>query len=143
TYRKTKPTSACFWIPPSTAGGGCSCAGARPKASVVDEQGQPWIAKFPSGQDEHDMGAWEAVVNELAQAAGLRVAAGRAQRFSSRHHTFLSQRFDRTAAGERRHFASAMTLLGYQDGTDHQDGASYLDLVGLLVRQAHRVEAAS
>jgi serine/threonine-protein kinase HipA len=88
---------------------GSSLGGARPKASVVDEHGQPWIAKFPSGQDEHDVGAWEAVVNELAQAAGLRVATGRAQRFNSRHHTYLSQRFDRTAAGERRHFASAMT----------------------------------
>ena len=96
---------------------GSSLVGARPKAIVVDEHGQPWIAKFPSGQDEHDVGAWEVVVNELAQAAGLRVATGRAQRFSSRHHTFPSQRFDRTAAGERLHFASAMTLLGYQDST--------------------------
>lgn len=118
---------------------GSSLGGARPKASVVDEHGQLWIAKFPSGQDEHDVGAWEAVVNELAQAAGLQVATGRAQRFNSRHHTYLSQRFDRTATGERLHFASAMTLLGYQDGTDHQDGASYLDLVGLLVQQGARV----
>jgi serine/threonine-protein kinase HipA len=120
---------------------GSSLGGARPKASVVDEHGGLWIAKFPSGQDEHDVGAWEAVVNELAQAAGLQVATGRAQRFNSRHHTYLSQRFDRTAAGERRHFASAMTLLGYQDGTDHQDGASYLDLVGLLVQQGAHVAA--
>jgi serine/threonine-protein kinase HipA len=118
---------------------GSSLGGARPKASVIDEHGQLWIAKFPSGQDEHDVGAWEAVVNELAQAAGLRVATGRAQRFSSRHHTYLSQRFDRTAAGERRHFASAMTLLGYQDGIDHQDGASYLELAGLLVQQGAHV----
>ncbi|MCI1189824.1 HipA domain-containing protein [Hymenobacter sp. DH14] len=118
---------------------GSSLGGARPKASVVDEQGGLWIAKFPSGQDEHDVGAWEAVVNELARAAGLQVATGRAQRFNSRHHTYLSQRFDRTATGERLHFASAMTLLGYQDGTDHQDGASYLDLAGLLVQQGARV----
>ena len=118
---------------------GSSLGGARPKASVVDEHGQLWIAKFPSGQDEHDVGAWEAVVNELAQAAGLQVATGHAQRFNSRHHTYLSQRFDRTAAGERRHFASAMTLLGYQDGTDHQDGASYLELAGLLVQQGAHV----
>lgn len=118
---------------------GSSLGGARPKASVVDEHGQLWIAKFPSGQDEHDVGAWEAVVNELAQAAGLRVATGRAQRFNSRHYTYLSQRFDRTATGERRHFASAMTLLGYQDGTDYQDGASYLELAGLLVQQGAQV----
>ena len=118
---------------------GSSLGGARPKASVVDEHGQLWIAKFPSGQDEHDVGAWEAVVNELAHAAGLQVATGRAQRFNSRHHTFLSQRFDRTVASERLHFASAMTLLGYKDGTDHQDGASYLELAGLLMQQGAQV----
>jgi serine/threonine-protein kinase HipA len=59
------------------------------------------------------------VVNELAQAAGLQVTTGRAQRFNSRHYTCLSQRLDCTVTGERRHFASAMILLGYQDGTDH------------------------
>jgi serine/threonine-protein kinase HipA len=32
-----------------------------------------------------------------------------------------------------------MTLLGYQDGTDHQDGASYLELAGLLVQQGAHV----
>lgn len=46
---------------------GSSLGGARPKASVVDEHDQLWIAKFPSGQDEHDVGAWEAVVHDLAQ----------------------------------------------------------------------------
>lgn len=63
---------------------GSLLGGARPKASVVDEHGQLWIAKFPSGQDEYDVGAWEAVVKELAQAAGLRVATGQVKRFNSR-----------------------------------------------------------
>lgn len=80
-------------------------------------------------------------MNDLAQAVGLRVATGRAQCFNSRHHTFLSQRFDRTARGARRHFASAMTLLGYPDATGHQDGASYLELAGLLVQQGAQVAA--
>jgi serine/threonine-protein kinase HipA len=118
---------------------GSSLGGARPKASVVDPDQGLWMAKFPSAQDEHDVGAWEAVVNQLAMAAGLQVAEGRAQRFNSRHHTYLSRRFDRTAAGERRHFASAMTLLGYQDGTSHQDGASYLELAELLMTQGASV----
>ena len=120
---------------------GSSLGGARPKASVVNEQGRLWMAKFPSGQDAHDVGAWEAVVNALAQQAGLTVARGHAQRFGSRHHTYLSERFDRTATNERVHFASAMTLLGYQDGTDHQDGASYLELAAFLMRQGAQVEA--
>ena len=120
---------------------GSSLGGARPKASVVNEQGRLWMAKFPSGQDTHDVGAWEAVVNALGQQAGLTVARGHAPRFGSRHHTYLSERFDRTATNERVHFASAMTLLGYQDGTDHQDGASYLELAAFLMRQGAHVEA--
>ncbi len=100
---------------------GSSLGGARPKASVVDQQ-QLWIAKFPSGQDTHDVGAWEAVVNTLAAQAGIQVAQGRAQRFGSPHHTYLSRRFDRSQDEQRIHFASAMTLLGYQDGINHQDG---------------------
>lgn len=114
---------------------GSSLGGARPKASVVDQQQQLWIAKFPSGQDTHDVGAWEAVVNTLAAQAGLQVAEGRAQRFGSRHHTYLSRRFDRSLDEQRIHFASAMTLLGYQDGTNHQDGASYLEMAELLAAQ--------
>ena len=50
---------------------GSSLGGARPKASVVDPQGQLWIAKFPSVRDEHDTGAWELVVHTLARACGL------------------------------------------------------------------------
>ena len=119
---------------------GSSLGGARPKASVVNELGHLWMAKFPSSQDTHDVGGWEAVVNILAQQAGLTVASGQAQRFGSRHHTYLSERFDRTATNERVHFASAMTLLGYQDGTDHQDGASYLELAAFLIRQGAQVE---
>jgi serine/threonine-protein kinase HipA len=45
--------------------------GARPKASVLDPQGQLWIAKFPSVLDEHDVGAWELVVQTLAKSCGL------------------------------------------------------------------------
>ena len=86
------------------------------------------------------MGAWETVVNTLAQQAGLTVASEQAQRFSSRHHTNFSERFDRTATNERVHFTSAMTLLGYQDGTDDQDGASYLELAAFLMRQGAQVE---
>lgn len=33
-----------------------------------------------------------------------------------KHHTFLSKRFDRTASGERIHFASGITLLQRRDG---------------------------
>jgi serine/threonine-protein kinase HipA len=119
---------------------GSSLGGARPKASVVDQKNNLWIAKFPSGNDIKDIGAWEMIVNELAGKAGLNIAEGKAQKFSGHHHTYLSKRFDRTKSGERIHFASAMTLLGYMDGTDNQDGASYLELAEFLMQNGAEVE---
>jgi serine/threonine-protein kinase HipA len=111
---------------------GSSLGGARPKAGVLDNNKHPWIAKFPSKNDSTNIGAWEMITNELAKKAGLNVAEGMAKRFSSDHHTFLSKRFDRTDKGERIHFASAMTLLGYTDGANHEDGISYLELVEFI-----------
>jgi serine/threonine-protein kinase HipA len=119
------------WLRMLIAPGG-SLGGARPKASVVDPQGQLWIAKFPSVRDEHDMGAWELVVQTLAQSCGLTVPQSLARKFASRQHTFLVKRFDRTPAG-RLHFASAMTLTGRLDGDDASTGASYLEIARVLI----------
>jgi len=113
---------------------GSSLGGARPKASVTDTSGHLWIAKFPSRDDDHDVGAWQAVVNNLAAAAGINVAQGKADRFTSRQHTYLTKRFDRDDKGGRIHFASAMTLLGYTDGTGGAEGVSYLDIAEFIVR---------
>jgi serine/threonine-protein kinase HipA len=113
---------------------GSSLGGARPKASVVDLNSELWIAKFPSTGDERNIGAWEKVVHELAQKSGVNMAEGKAQKFNSKHHTFLNKRFDRTEKGERIHFASAMTLLGYNDGADYKDGVSYLELAEFIER---------
>lgn len=79
--------------------------GARPKASVVDEKGQLWIAKFPSGADEVDIGGWEKVVNNLAQKTKINCAHAELVKLNSSQHTFLSKRFDRNNIGERIHFA--------------------------------------
>lgn len=117
---------------------GSSLGGARPKASIVDGHGHLWIAKFPSGNDQFNVGAWEMVTHELARAAGINMAGCKAQQFSSKHHTFLTKRFDRTTDGERIHFASAMTMLGFVDG---QEGASYLDIVDFLTTHGGNVEA--
>ncbi len=118
---------------------GSSLGGARPKASVVDSERGLWIAKFPSKMDDKDMGAWEMVVNELAQKAGVNMAKGKVQRFNNRYHTYLTKRFDRTSKAERIHFASAMTLLGYTDG-ERSAGASYLELVEFITRHGAAVE---
>lgn len=113
---------------------GSSLGGARPKANVMGSDGSLWIAKFPSHNDHTDVGAWEYVVILMAKEFGLRVPECRTQRFSSRFHTFLTRRFDRGENGIRLHFASAMTLLGYTDGSDASDGASYLEMAELLRR---------
>lgn len=120
------------WLRMLIAPGG-SLGGARPKASVVDPGGQLWIAKFPGARDEHDVGAWEMVVHALAQACGLQVPPSVVRRFASPHHTFLVQRFDRTADDRRLHFASAMTLTGHKDGDDAGTGASYLEMARVLI----------
>lgn len=115
---------------------GSSLGGARPKAGVSDEQGHLWIAKFPSAADVKDNGAWEMVMHELAKACGIIVPEARLHRFTGKHHTFLSKRFDRNNTQQRIHFASAMTLLGYQDGSDFHDGVGYLDLAGFIVQHS-------
>lgn len=112
---------------------GASLGGARPKASVVDPGGHLWIAKFPSVADRHDVGAWELVVQKLAQFCGIRVPQSDARKFTDAGHTFLVRRFDRNPAGERIHFASAMTLTGHEDGDDASTGAGYLEIAELIM----------
>jgi serine/threonine-protein kinase HipA len=108
---------------------GSSLGGSRPKASVVNESGHLCVAKFPSRQDEWDVGAWEAVAHRLATKAGIRVPPMRTVRFTPDGHTFISRRFDRTDRGSRLAFVSAMTLLQRTDG---DRDASYLELIDLL-----------
>jgi len=118
---------------------GASLGGARPKASITDAEGALWIAKFPSRSDEFDIGGWEMVAYELAIQAGINMAESQLRKFTSDQHTFMTKRFDRTPKGERTHFASAMTLLGYTDGTDHHQGASYLELAEFLTTNGSNV----
>lgn len=128
------------WLRMLIAPGG-SLGGARPKASVVDPDGHLWIAKFPSVRDEHNVGAWELVVHTLARGCGLQVPQSIARHFSSPHHAFLVQRFDRTAGGRRLQFASAMTLTGRTDGDDASTGASYLEIARVLIDHGAQTDA--
>lgn len=118
---------------------GSSLGGARPKASVKDLSDALWIAKFPSKSDLIDSGAWEMVANELAHQSGINTAEGCIKKFNSKHHTFLTKRFDRLANGMRIHFSSAMTLLGHNDGADAEDGVSYLELVEFIIQNGANV----
>lgn len=110
---------------------GSSLGGARPKATVADTEGQLWIAKFPSKNDENDTGAWEMAAHDLAALCGLNVPEAKLEKFSSLGSTYLVKRFDRVL-DRRVHFASAMTLLGKTDGASAADGTSYLDIAAFI-----------
>jgi serine/threonine-protein kinase HipA len=118
---------------------GSSLGGARPKANVLDNSGNLWIAKFPSRRDNFDVGGWEIVIYELSKAAGINMAESYARKFSSDQHTFITKRFDRTHNQERIHFASAMTMLGCKDGDSYQEGVSYLEIAEFLIANGANV----
>ena len=118
---------------------GSSLGGARPKASVVDENSELYIAKFPSRKDLYDVGLWEHFAHLMAKKAGIQVADTRVITAGGKYHTLLSRRFDRKA-GKRIHFASAMTMLGMTDGQNASTGNGYLDIVDFIVQGCKEVE---
>lgn len=110
---------------------GSSLGGARPKATIQDTNGELWIAKFPSKNDEFNTGAWEKVAHDLARLCSLNVPESKLETFSKLGSTFIVKRFDRD--GDKRiHFASAMMMLGKTDGASSSDGSSYLDIAGFI-----------
>jgi serine/threonine-protein kinase HipA len=119
---------------------GSSLGGARPKASIIDENRKLFIAKFPSRNDDYDVGLWEHFAHLLARKAGINAAATGVVPGGENYHTLLSERFDRTPEGKRIHFASAMTMLGRSDGDNHTNGFGYLDIVDFILRGCTRVD---
>jgi serine/threonine-protein kinase HipA len=118
---------------------GSSLGGARPKASVRDENGLLCIAKFPSRADTRNMAAWEMLAHRLAEKCGIQLPKARLlDNGGQEQSTFLVNRFDRTAKGGRLAFVSAMTLTQRRDG---DTGASYLELVELLQRRGANTRA--
>ena len=117
---------------------GSSLGGARPKANVKNSDGRLWIAKFPSRNDNTNVGAWEALTMELARRCHIQVAPFELRYMNNKYATFLTQRFDRDDMGRRLHFTSAMTMLGYSDG--ETVGCSYLELADWISRYCCRVE---
>jgi serine/threonine-protein kinase HipA len=105
---------------------GSSLGGARPKASVVERNGQLTIAKFPRRDDETNTVLWEAVALALAAKAGLAVPASRVETVAKKP-VLLLRRFDREGK-VRIPFLSAMSMLGAKDN----DTRSYLEIVDAL-----------
>ena len=113
---------------------GSSLGGARPKANVVDADGTLYVAKFPSKKDLENTELIEHFSHQLAAKAGIHVAKTRTIKISKDRDLLLSERFDRTKEGRRIHFASAMSLLGLDDGAGSSTGNGYLDIVDFILR---------
>jgi serine/threonine-protein kinase HipA len=112
--------------------GGSSLGGARPKAHVIDGDGRPAIAKFPSpAADAWDVMRWEAVALELAADAGIEVPASQLLEVSGRA-VLAVERFDRTQAGGRLGYMSAMSMLEAADGVR----GSYLEIADAIERES-------
>ena len=113
---------------------GTSLGGARPKANVVDTDGKLYVAKFPSKKDLDNTELFEHFSHRLAAKAGINVAKTRTIKISKDRDILLSERFDRTKDGKRIHFASAMSLLGLDDGAGSSTGNGYLDIVDFILQ---------
>ena len=118
---------------------GTSLGGARPKASVIVEDGSLTVAKFPSRKDDYDVGLWEHFCHVMGRKAGLNVAETSTIPGED-YHILLSKRFDRNDRGKRIHFASALTLLGLTDGDNASTGYGYPDIVDFIIQHGSNVE---
>ena len=135
---------------------GTALGGARPKASLRDEHGVLWLAKFSSRTDNFDVPAIECAALRLAAAAGLTVPPVTVRTLGARK-LMLIRRFDRYWAvpgqslttdadlmatqpglGKAEHrlgFVSGLTLLGC-DETESRTKA-YTDLAQAVRRHCH------
>lgn len=112
---------------------GTALGGARPKASVRDEHGVLWLAKFSSRKDGFDIPSIECAALRLAAAAGLTVPPVEVRTLGERK-VMLIRRFDRYWAEPGTTLDANVDLLATQPGkgkTEHRLGfISGLTLVG-------------
>jgi serine/threonine-protein kinase HipA len=119
---------------------GSSLGGARPKANIIDDDKNLWIAKFPSKTDTINKAGWEFLAHKLAINAGVIMAECKIEKIIGDQHTFFTKRFDRSH-GERIYFASAMTMTGNNENTIRDNAASYLDIAEFISNHGTNIEA--
>lgn len=109
---------------------GTSIGGARPKAQLVNEVDDEWIAKFSSTTDILPVVQAEAVALDLAKRSGMRAAQHELAQ-SLGKHVLLVKRFDRTPDGGRRHTVSMLTVLRLTEMTGrYATYPEFLDEIG-------------
>lgn len=129
-----KNGTGCTWLEDFFSSSS-SLGGARPKINVIDTEGNLWIAKVPSLNDQYDIGAWEKVAMDLARKAGIETPQTMLIAHGNGYHTFLSKRFDRKN-GKRIHMASALCLLNFKNSND----ASFLDIAEIISQYSKQPE---
>jgi len=102
-------------------GAGPSAGGARPKASVRDEHGALWIAKFPARNDTFDVARAESCTLELARRCGLTVPEVRYERVGGKP-VMLIRRFDRYWSPRADAPAAAVSLYDTRPGKGLAEG---------------------
>lgn len=117
------------------AAGSGSLGGARPKASVQDDAGNLFVAKFPQDTDRWDVIRWEAVALDLADACELPTPTRTLIEVDGRHVLKLA-RFDRNGTN-RVPYLSARSLVGARDGTN----ADYLEIAEAITDHGSAVAA--
>lgn len=114
-------------------GKGTSLGGARPKCTVLNENGRLAIGKFASVNDERSVVKGEILGLELARAAGLNAAIGKVVTIDDVNVAVID-RFDRTSAGRRIPYWSMATFL--QSTEDGYPPPCYTELNERLYLQA-------
>ena len=107
---------------------GSPLGGARPKASVIDKDGNLCIAKFPKKDDYTNNVLWEAVALTLAKNCGLNVQEWSLHK-AGKKNVIVLKRFDRNG-NTRIPFLSAMSMLNAIDNDSQTH--SYLDIADAI-----------
>jgi len=122
-------------------GAGASAGGARPKASIRDEDGVLWLAKFPSFGDSFEVAEAEHRTLALAGLCGMRVPESKVIDLGGKP-VLLIRRFDRywlprgdTHHEQRLPLISGLTLVGCDEFESREK--SYADLVQAVRRHVH------
>ena len=123
-------------LPPSLEAAlahGTSIGGARPKATMTEDDGVGWVAKFSSSSDIGPRVRHEALALELARRCGVSTVESRLTTAAGRD-ALLVRRFDRGLAGVRHLAVSALTMLDLDELAGRY--ATYPDLLDVLRRHS-------
>ena len=113
-----------------------SLGGARPKASILDDDGNLMIAKFTAEADTMPVERVEVATLRLARAAGLNAAGAGLELGNTPRPVALIRRFDRNG-GERVAYLSAQSFVAAGTAT----GAYYTDIADALRAYAFDAKA--